>query len=93
MAYLAPVTAVELDFRDAVQVVRPRKQPRRTEAGGTCDYTLGNDGDPVAVVVEGDLIEQRRTDGIGGVNHAAVRGVAERVPTVGTLSPLHMDVP
>ena len=72
-------TAIQFDFRDAVEVVRARKQPGRSEAGGTCDYALGNDGDPVSVVVEGHLVEQRRTDGIGRVDHAAVRGVAEGV--------------
>src|SRR5207245_2487433 len=33
--------AIQFDFRDAVEVIRTRKQPRRGEAGGTCDYTLG----------------------------------------------------
>ncbi len=72
-------TAIQFDFRDAVEIVRARKQPGRGEAGGTCNYAFGSDGDPVSVVVEGHLIEQPRIDGIGRMDHATVRGVAESV--------------
>ncbi len=78
--------AVQINVGDAVQVIGsgeeagirrviPRRKRQAAEAGGG----KRNDVDAVAVVVERDLIDESRADGVGGVDNGAVRRVAEGV--------------
>ena len=78
--------AVQVDIRNAVNVVGPGEQPgvRGIVASGKCQAgqagtRKGNDVDAVAVVVERRLVEQRRANRVSSMDHAAVRRVAERV--------------
>ena len=57
----------------------PVKSRLKVKPVGAEIRSVRDDVDAVAVVVEGSLVEQRRADHIRGVNHGAVRGVAESI--------------
>ena len=71
--------AIQIDRRDAGIDVRSGKQPVEGEARGSGYQSRRNDSDAVAVVIERSLVEQRRADDIGSMDHRAVRRVAKSI--------------
>src|SRR5262249_38822330 len=78
--------ALQVDIRDAVQVVGTAKEPRvsgvvprrkgQTAQAGARER---NNVDAVAVIVERRFVQQVRADRVGRVNDRAVRRIAEGV--------------
>src|SRR5690348_6963603 len=70
---------VKINLRIPVQVVGSSEQPGYAPPAGLREYARWRDIDPVAVEVEGSLVEQCRADGVDHSTDSAVRRVAERV--------------
>src|ERR1700733_1156648 len=77
----------QMNVRDAIEGIRSVKYAIRTfrKAGRRREYALRQEGNPIAIIVEGNLVEQRWADYIGGVYNRAVGGIAKRVENSGDI--------
>src|SRR5271156_6851326 len=83
-----------MDRGNTVKGVRTSKQTVKSEVRRSCKYALGGDIDAVAVVVKGNFVEQRRADGIRGMNHGAIGGIVKDVADRGhvVVAPLRFPI-